>query len=118
MRRVALFLALCLIVLSHGSRGEAAPHVHALTAAAAVTASAGDSPIATHDAHEHEHERERSDDGGQSEPVAHVHVSADVVQPMIAPVRVIAVAHAPMVARNTAFMPSRDVAPLLEPPSA
>lgn len=120
MRQCLVFLMLCVLLLSHGSMGEAVPHLHAHDIARvdvhhgdeAVSHHAGEPDVEFADAAD----SNRSDDG--TAIAAHTHVTGDLSHPVewrrapligVGPKLVMASVSAP---------PSRGVPPLLEPPSA
>lgn len=109
MRRLMAFITIFVLVLSHGSMGEAAPHFDDHASHAAMASS----DLDAHHANPVQPDADR--DMGHA---THVHVAFDVA-------RVDAIdAPAPAIARSRAkpqvsvALPSRGVAPLLEPPSA
>ena len=118
MRQWLASLMLCVMLLSHGSMGAAVPHAHSEEAS---QADAG-SKVLVHHADEHHDERVVANDEQPSDDkydhVVHTHVIGHLVPPTTA------VSAPPLEDRPdlgvmvAAFRPSRDIAPLLEPPSA
>lgn len=126
MRRMLCLILAAMLMLSHGSMGAAVPHVHLGVADDhhAVTdhdgvhgqAAVADAHVDTHDdiGHIAPEENDESDDG----VAAHIHLVAGLARvpatdshPLVA--KPIALSHA-----VTRLLVSREVAPLLEPPTA
>lgn len=116
MRQWLASLMLCVMLLSHGSVGAAVPHAHD-----GAHAQAADNVSVHHDADQH-NERIGAD---ADEPVdeatdhaVHTHIVVALAQPTgaLAPAPV-GKGDGPVIA-STLWGPSRDVSPLLEPPSA
>lgn len=115
MRRLMALFLVCLLVLSHGTMGQAAPH-------------AGEAHHIDSDLHDADHVGD--DHGANVKPAAdedrdrsaahgvHVHVAGDLVDVKAAPVPVLATSAGLTHADKVTVLPSRMTAPLLEPPAA
>ena len=116
MRQWLASLMLCVMLLSHGSVGAAVPHAHD-----GAHAQAADEVIVHHDFDEHVELTGADDEDPADESTGHAvhtHVVVALAHPTgaIAPA-LIGRADEPAAA-STPWGPSRDISPLLEPPSA
>lgn len=111
MRRAIVLLLACILMLSHGGMGEAAPHPDGERHSHAVHVEHADDG-------DHSLVRDSSERENGMGHANHVHVVGDLVAPHAAPL--IAFARAGSVARSRSApaLRSRGVAPLLEPPAA
>jgi hypothetical protein len=111
MRRVIVMLLACVLMLSHGGMGEAAPHANGEHHASTVHVEHTD----TADHHLAPASPER--DGGMDH-ASHVHVVGDLVAPQTASVPPFPVSGSVVRMTSDTVLHSRGVPPLLEPPAA
>ena len=110
MRRVIVMLLACVLMLSHGGMGEAAPHPgdeHHSHAIHVEAAEQGDHHVAPASP-------ERDDAMGHAN---HVHVVGDLVAPQADSARAFTASRSPLGMTSDLALRSRGVAPLLEPPA-
>lgn len=120
MRQCLALLMLCVLLLSHGSMGEAVPHLHAHDVAhvdvhhddEAVSHHAGETDVEIADAAD----GDRSDDGTAT--AAHVHITGDLSRPTEWKRAPLIGVGPELVMASDSALSSRGIAPLLEPPSA
>ena len=110
--RAAFTLMLALVLLlSHGTMGQAEQHPHDVGHAAAAAADHDAHPVA----HDADKPAEPEKGVGQS---AHVHVVGDVIRADMPALAVAVALRSPIPVGHSPALASRGVAPLLEPPSA
>jgi hypothetical protein len=120
MRQCLALLMLCVLLLSHGSMGEAVPHLHAHDVAhvdvhhddEAVSHDAGETDVELSDAAD----SNSSDDG--TAIAAHAHVTGDLSRPVEWRRAPLVGIGPKLVMASVSALPSRGVPPLLEPPAA
>lgn len=111
MRRVIVLLLACVLMLSHGGMGEAAPHPGDDHHARAVNVEHAD-----HGDH-HTAPISPEQDSAMGD-ASHAHVIGNLVAPHMASVRSFSGSRAVVRMTSDPALRSRGVAPLLEPPAA
>ena len=111
MRRVIVMLLACVLMLSHGGMGEAAPHSDGGSHSHAVQAEHADDG----DHHLAPDPSERDNGVGHAN---HVHVVGDLVAPQTASAPSFSGTRTVVRMKSDPTLRSRGVAPLLEPPAA